>query len=674
MPKQSQVTASPVPFRYPEEFMLRRTSVRRVVGLALIALLAASLLQPFLVAPALADSGPRPPAETTALYLPGPQGYTSLVQSLVSAGGRVLHEFPPDALIAQGPAGLPGRLLAEGQATYATEAPVPDDTLATLSPAAQLAAGAWAALLTPDSAGFMTDSPEHPAGDAMFASDTGGLTGLALDPSLYQQSEFLIGRVAVNIVLVESTGAVDPSAENWSPARQQQVFAQIVQGLEWWRAQEPRAQLQFVYDNHYSAPLPVSYEPVTRPHSEDRLWISESMQGLGFPHSSYITAVRLYNRDSRERLETDWAFTIFVVDSLNDSDNRFADGYFAYAYIHGPYMVMTYGNNGYGIDGMAGVLAHEVGHIFGAMDEYAGAGVPATVRSGYLGVENGNSQVGGITDVGCIMRGGLTPYALHQLCPYTAGQVGWRDSDGDGILDPVDTSLDLQISIGTYEDRVSIEGAAIELPYPSSTRPPITINRLVRLDYRVNGGVWRPLSAADGNLDSAAELLSETLPPACRGDWQIEVRALDNWGVSAVHAATLSIAEGPSPAAITVSAAFLPAIDEDGGTIEGVAVSPIEAGPVLAIQRRIDSGAWTEMDPGDGEYDGQTESFSLTLSSLPPGEHALQFRAAAALPWAISEVWEQSLTVSAPSEPTPSPSDPPPAQSLPVFYLPLVVS
>ena len=55
------------------------------------------------------------------------------------------------------------------------------------------------------------------------------------------------------------------------------------------------------------------------------------------------------------------------------------------------------------------VLAHEMGHVFGALDEYAPAvsGYPSTgdLTSGYLGVRNGNAVRGGTTDLPCIMRG-----------------------------------------------------------------------------------------------------------------------------------------------------------------------------------------------------------------------------------------------------------------------------
>ena len=57
-----------------------------------------------------------------------------------------------------------------------------------------------------------------------------------------------------------------------------------------------------------------------------------------------------------------------------------------------------------------GVLAHEIGHIFGALDEYAppARGYPSTgnLYSGYLWVRNETPSQGGTTNDVCIMRGG----------------------------------------------------------------------------------------------------------------------------------------------------------------------------------------------------------------------------------------------------------------------------
>ena len=109
---------------------------------------------------------------------------------------------------------------------------------------------------------------------------------------------------------------------------------------------------------------------------------------------------------------------------------RFPLWHFAYAFK--PRVVMNYDLDGWGIDDMDRVAAHEVGHIFGAADEYAESKCDCKERFGYLQVENGNCELCAPTHIDCLMSRNT-----WALCEYTRGQLGWRDSDGDGILDPV---------------------------------------------------------------------------------------------------------------------------------------------------------------------------------------------------------------------------------------------
>ena len=57
--------------------------------------------------------------------------------------------------------------------------------------------------------------------------------------------------------------------------------------------------------------------------------------------------------------------------------------------LFGPYSMLTYDNDGYHFANFDAVLAHEMGHVFGALDEYAppSPGYPSTgdLTSGYLG-------------------------------------------------------------------------------------------------------------------------------------------------------------------------------------------------------------------------------------------------------------------------------------------------
>ena len=48
--------------------------------------------------------------------------------------------------------------------------------------------------------------------------------------------------------------------------------------------------------------------------------------------------------------------------------------------LFGPYCMLTYDNDGYRFANFDAVLAHEMGHVFGALDEYAppAPGYPST--------------------------------------------------------------------------------------------------------------------------------------------------------------------------------------------------------------------------------------------------------------------------------------------------------
>ena len=160
-------------------------------------------------------------------------------------------------------------------------------------------------------------------------------------------------------------------------------------------------------------------------------------------------------------------------------------------------MVMTSGNNGYGPHNMDAVVAHELGHIFNARDQYSGANQSCTSRSGYLNIENQNSQFKGgcLSNESSIMRGQIFPYSTGAIDPYAAGQVGWRDSDGDDIFDPLDTPLPITIESFTQtENNITATGSIQITPYPSPSRADVTINQLVGVQYRFNAGPW-----PDGN-------------------------------------------------------------------------------------------------------------------------------------------------------------------------------
>ena len=450
------------------------------------------------------------------------------IREVENAGVRVLHVFPPRTLICDVPAAVEPAILAQRMmlACHRQQVQVPDEA----GPMGDGALGikVWNRLVEPvnPSIGPEKQTPATPlGGDAFLPPDQPLIrraTVGAQAPTANQTSEFMVGRVAVGIILPESAG----SGENWSSARQDTVIQEIAAGCNWWATRGgASAHLTYYYDIHRS--VPTQYEPIQLPQSQENLWISETLLNLGYTGTSRFAQCRNYDNAIRTQLHTDWGFTIFVVDSLNDGDGKFSDGSrFAYAYFGGPFLVMTYDNDGYGIADMDVVTSHEMGHIFGAEDEYSSSGCSCTETSGYLNVANGNCANCAAGDSTCIMRGGIR----GGLCTYTKGQIGWRDSDGDNLFDPTDTSITLTLSPNPAGGLYAFSGVATDVPFPSPARESCSINTITSVDYRVDGGAWLAATPGDGAFNSAQESYRFTAASVPPGSHTLQVRAQNSAG------------------------------------------------------------------------------------------------------------------------------------------------
>ena len=358
----------------------------------------------------------------------------------------------------------------------------------------------------------------------------------------YETSEYMIGDVAVGIIFLESNGVVDTNSENWDTTRENKVLSEIKAGLNWWAAREPEAKLTFTYDIHYK--VPTGYEPISRPQNDESFWIPDAMTYLGYTgYPSYFDNVRDYNNAIRAKYNTDWAYTIFVVDSKNDTNGKLLDGYFAYAYLGGPFTVMTYDNNGYSIENTDAVIAHETGHIFYANDQYTSAGSPCSEIIGYLAVPNQNSAYpypgACISNVDSIMRSQVTPYTNGALDIYARQQIGWRDTDTDGIPDIIDLipsstlnaySFDPVIGSAVTYTGQSTTTTTYPNNNPAGSKNAITINKIKDVQYRVDGSSWMSALPADGSFNSSIENFTFTAPATSDGIQTIEVRALNTAG------------------------------------------------------------------------------------------------------------------------------------------------
>lgn len=391
--------------------------------------------------------------------------------------------------------------------------------------------------------------PEPIHDDALIAPPRSpGLNGAGDDQR--GPSQYMAGRVAVRLVLPESDGRFEPASESWSAEEIAHVTEQARAALDWWEAQLPLARLSFSLRVDVA---PTGYEPIKHGLADEGLWIGDALRNLGFDGPSYFDQAYAAGDANREASGSDWTTTIFLVDSSAHPTGYFADGRFAYAYINGPLMVVTSDAGSYGANHLAPVIAHELGHIFGALDQYAAARITCERRSGYLSIPTTNSQFGGCgTREPSIMLEPMGAYLAGQIDGSARAQVGYRDSDDDGLIDPLDTGPAIELAgerLAPGSGRPVISGSLRDTPYPAPFQQRVTLNTIAGAEYRVNGGHWLPLPAADGAFDEAAEAFEAELP-LYDGTHAVEVRAVNSAGVaSPVGARTLTITWlGPQPA------------------------------------------------------------------------------------------------------------------------------
>lgn len=327
------------------------------------------------------------------------------------------------------------------------------------------------------------------------------------DPLWWDTSNYMLGSTSVQIFFMESTGSGscgDPDQESWSDTRKAKVLSEIDVGLDWWEDQVPvpgENRLTF----HRLDPITVQtcWEPIRHPGptgdkaSNQWAWIRDAMEQVGYdPGEDWcssttfdcaaFSATRSFAHDLRNQQGTDWAFSIFVIDSLNDDDGMFADGFFAYAYRNGPFQVLTWDNDGWGIDRMDRVAAHETGHIYGATDEYDNG--DAHERSGYFWIQEVH------------LSDRIMDSSRMDVPPSsgTQGQIGWRDtSPANDRMDPLDTHPEISgLTLpGTprSDPQAPYEGTGHDLPYPAHTEfldlghSEISINDVTEIRWEVDG-------------------------------------------------------------------------------------------------------------------------------------------------------------------------------------------
>jgi hypothetical protein len=440
----------------------------------------------------------------------------ALAERINDTGGRVLHRFGPRVLIGQLTEGTRLQVSDLGGAIVASafNAPHPDDvadlddtgllglqalrlreTSDFIRAKAQrpLAGEAWdTANATPPDAPSGTAGaapptapsgtagaplPDAPSGTATTLlpekppTTTAGSEGLAPAVAL-PTSARMTGVTAVGLIIVQG-----PTANlQFTDAERAKVVAEVQNGLGWLATMEPGGSVSWSYEIRV-VPITVTAGPDTLSFNEkEERWRNPTMAALGF--SADFAGVTAYVQDLRNRLGTEWAYCAFFT--------KYPIGHFAYASIGGPRLVMDNAVDGWGIDNMDRVFAHETGHIFGAPDEYTSSGCDCAGSWGFYGKPNVNCEScapgGGIS---CLMRAND-----WSMCSWTPAHLGFG---------PVPLIAKFSGKVADITGASTADGAlAIQGPWNGG------VNQQFRADP-VGGGYYRLISLNSGLVLTVAD-------------------------------------------------------------------------------------------------------------------------------------------------------------------------
>jgi hypothetical protein len=161
----------------------------------------------------------------------------------------------------------------------------------------------------------------------------------------------------------------------------------------------------------------------------EKVWLTDATAEMGFTTGSVSERVEAMRRGL-------FALT-FLGLGVADAFPIFVTKYACAKPAHAPdgFVVLSWPDVGADVN-LDGVVAHEIGHVFGALDEYGHCS--AVTPAGFFDTPNANcvflSQNPDVPNpdprVPCLMD-----QNAHSVCPSTPVHWGWADADGDGFPD-----------------------------------------------------------------------------------------------------------------------------------------------------------------------------------------------------------------------------------------------
>jgi hypothetical protein len=366
------------------------------------------------------------------------------------------------------------------------------------------------------------------------------VVSLRCGPTEWGTVHFAAGRCVVSLILPENVSPTSPY--KWASADVSSVRSEVIRSLDWWSLKAGH-RLSFVLVDH--GVVATDEEPALLTTAEEDLYIEDCLTNLGYTSTNcpYQQLGEL-NEAMKQRHSGHWAYTQFVL----NAESFPGTAALAYAYLGGPHTVALRGNGVLEPQYLDRVIIHEMGHIFQAADEYDAAcsgcsGGPY----GYLNALNGNC-VTCPTQVGrCVMRGSGEYSASEMIdlenqvqpCKFTRQMAGIWDSNLDGVWDVLETYPEtamLSAVPDTVEapESLRLQGRTWDTPYPAPARyaNPVTVNRINRVEYRVDGSTTRLAQALDGLFTDQSEDFEFSLPPLGGGNHFALIQGVNSMGIA----------------------------------------------------------------------------------------------------------------------------------------------
>ena len=338
--------------------------------------------------------------------------------------------------------------------------------------------------------------------------------------SISDTSEYALGSYTHNIIFIQDNqlrnlddnehpkvsqddcATINCGVANWTDSMLETRKQRVEEAASFWNEES-------LTRHHPAAQLDITVNFINDAYNDGAAFtvndIGDSSSSVGFidalslinadygEHTSFSTATRYFNDDTRRSHNSHWAVTTF----MKPYKGR------ASASMNGPYI------KGYE-DDPSWTHTHEMGHVFGAKDEY---GTHETdERSGYLYSYNTNAAYlpGGEDpnpdSVSAIMK----THGSYFISDGANDAIGWRDTDDDTIPDILDTfpgvTTDLSGSLPlTGFFLAEIDTTVTPLPSPDPNEGDFTINTLSSAQYRVDEGFWTDLQPIDSEFGGYIE-------------------------------------------------------------------------------------------------------------------------------------------------------------------------